>query len=61
MKNKRLIQKIYEICLTADYREDGHVVPEVIIDLINEKAPATVAYTLRDDWKNPAQKHDNDC
>ena len=39
MKNKELIQKIYEICQSADYRDEGHVVPEIIFNLIEKERP----------------------
>ena len=53
MRNKELIQEIYEICMTADYRDEGHVISECILNLIDKEAPALVAYTLEDDWENP--------
>ena len=45
MTNKQLIQEIYEICLTADFRDEGHIIPEAIIDLIDKEAPAIVPPT----------------
>ena len=39
MRNYELIKEIYEICLTADYRDEGHVVPEIIAELIAKERP----------------------
>ena len=39
MRNYELIKEIYEICQTADYRDEGHVVPEIIADLIEKERP----------------------
>ena len=43
MRNKELIQEIYEICMSADYRDEGHVVAEIIMDKIEKEVPALVA------------------
>jgi len=40
MRNKQLIQEIYEICMTADYRDEGHVVAEIIADKIEKERAA---------------------
>ena len=42
MRNYELIKEIYEICQTADYRDEGHVVPEIITDLIEKERPELV-------------------
>ena len=39
MRNHELIKEIYEICQTADYRDEGHVVPEIIFNLIERERP----------------------
>ena len=39
MRNHELIKEIYEICQTADYRDEGHVVPEIIFNLIEKERP----------------------
>ena len=39
MRNYELIKQIYEICMTADYRDEGHVVPEIIFNLIEKERP----------------------
>ena len=39
MRNYELIGEIYEICQTADYRDEGHVVPEIIFNLIEKERP----------------------
>ena len=43
MRNMELIKEIYEICQTADYRDEGHVVPEIIADLIEKERPELAA------------------
>ena len=43
MENKQIIQEIYEICMTADFRLEGHVIAEEVIDLIEKEVPALVA------------------
>ncbi len=40
MKDKELIQEIYEICMTADYRDEGHIIPDIIINKIEGERPA---------------------
>ena len=44
MRNKELIQEIYEICMSADYRDEGHVVPEIVVNLIEKERPELIDY-----------------
>ena len=50
MRNKELIQSIYEICSSADYRDEGHVVPEIVIDLIEKERPELCTFLGDDFW-----------
>jgi len=39
MRNYELIGEIYEICMTADYRDEGHFTAEEVIELIEKERP----------------------
>ena len=39
MNEKELIQEIYKICMYADYRHEGHIIPDAVLGLIDEEAP----------------------
>ena len=41
-RNYELIKEIYDICQTADYRDEGHVVPMIIAEIIEKERPELV-------------------